>query len=77
MSNFLLAVQFLTILPLKIRNFNDKKMAWALIYFPVVGLFIGSMLLGLNTLLSILGISPAVANIILVIVLIILAEECT
>ncbi|MBU0547579.1 MAG: adenosylcobinamide-GDP ribazoletransferase [Candidatus Omnitrophica bacterium] len=72
MSNFLLAVQFLTILPLKIRNFNDKKMAWALIYFPVVGLFIGSMLLGLNTLLSILGISPAVANIILVIVLIIL-----
>ena len=72
MSSFLLALQFLTTLPLKIRNFSDKKMAWALVYFPIVGLFLGLMLLGLNTLLSIFGISPAVANIILVIVLIIL-----
>jgi adenosylcobinamide-GDP ribazoletransferase len=72
MSSFLLAVQFLTTLPLKIINFSDKKMAWALVYFPLVGLFLGSILLGLNTLLSSLGISSAVVNIILVIVLIIL-----
>ena len=72
MSSFLLAMQFLTTLPLKIKNFSDKKMAWALVYFPVVGLFLGLMLVGLNALLSSLGISPVVANIILVIVLIML-----
>jgi adenosylcobinamide-GDP ribazoletransferase len=72
MSSFLLAVQFLTTLPLKIINFSDKEMAWALVYFPVVGLFLGLILLGLNTLLAILGISPAATNIILVILLIIL-----
>jgi adenosylcobinamide-GDP ribazoletransferase len=72
MISLLLAIQFLTVLPLKIKQFSEKKMAWALVYFPVVGLFLGLILLGLNILLSILGISPVVANIILVIVLIIL-----
>ena len=72
MIGFLLAVQFLTILPLKIKQISGKKMAWALVYFPVVGLFLGLMLVGLNILLSILGIQPVVVNIILVITLIIL-----
>ncbi|MEI6832071.1 MAG: adenosylcobinamide-GDP ribazoletransferase [Candidatus Omnitrophota bacterium] len=72
MISFLLAMQFLTVLPLKVKQFNEKKIAWALVYFPVVGLFLGLILLGLNILLSILGISPEVVNIILVIVLIIL-----
>ncbi|MDD5691500.1 MAG: adenosylcobinamide-GDP ribazoletransferase [Candidatus Omnitrophica bacterium] len=72
MSSLLLALQFLTTLPLKIINFSDKKMAWALVYFPIVGLFLGLMLLGLNILLSILGASSVVINIILVIVLIII-----
>ena len=71
MTSFLLALQFLTTLPLKIRDFSGKKMAWALVYFPVVGIFLGWMLIGLNTLLSILGFHLVVINIILVIVLII------
>ncbi|MFA7294717.1 MAG: adenosylcobinamide-GDP ribazoletransferase [Candidatus Omnitrophota bacterium] len=72
MSSFLLALQFLTVLPLKVKQFNEKRMAWALVFFPVVGLFLGLMLVVLNMLLSVSGILPAVVNIILVIVLIIL-----
>jgi adenosylcobinamide-GDP ribazoletransferase len=72
MSSFLLSLQFLTTLPLKITNFSEKKMAWALVYFPIVGLFLGLVLIGLNTLLSILGVSSSVSNIILVVVLIVL-----
>ncbi|MHB8155439.1 MAG: adenosylcobinamide-GDP ribazoletransferase [Candidatus Omnitrophota bacterium] len=71
MTSFLLALQFLTTLPLMIGKFSEKKMAWALVYFPMVGLFLGLMLIGLNTLLSILGFHLGVINIILVIVLII------
>ena len=72
MSSFLLAVQFLTVLPLKVKQFNEKRIAWALVFFPVVGLLLGLILIGLNTLFSGLGILPAVVNIILVITLIIL-----
>ncbi len=72
MSSFLLALQFLTVLPLKVKQFNEERMAWALVFFPVVGLFLGLILAGLNTLFSGLGILPAVINIILVITLVIL-----
>jgi len=72
MNSFLLAMQFLTIFPLKIRNFSDKKMSRALIYFPIVGLFLGLILSGLNILLSISNILMLASNIILVIILIIL-----
>lgn len=71
MISFLLAMQFLTVLPLKVKQFSEKKIAWALAYFPVVGLLLGLMLVGLNSLLSILGIPLVVVNIVLVIALII------
>jgi len=71
MISFLLAIQFLTILPLKIKEFSEKRIAWALAYFPVAGLLLGAMLVGLNTLLSALGIPGLVVNIILVVALII------
>ncbi|MDD5108952.1 MAG: adenosylcobinamide-GDP ribazoletransferase [Candidatus Omnitrophica bacterium] len=72
MSSFLLAMQFLTILPLEIKKFNQVKIAKSLIYFPVVGLFLGLILTGINMLLTALGIFPLTVNIILVVVLIIL-----
>lgn len=71
MNSLLLAMQFLTTFPLKIKDFSDKKMAWALVYFPLVGLCLGLMLMGLNRLLFISGFQSVVINIILVIVLII------
>jgi len=72
MISFLLALQFLTILPLKIKGFSEKRMAWALAYFPAAGLFLGSALFGLSALLSISGVSAVTENIILVVALIIL-----
>jgi len=71
MNSFLLAVQFLTILPLEIKTFKPEKLAWSLIFFPWVGLFLGLALAGLNILLTSLGILPLAINIILVISLII------
>ncbi len=72
MNSFLLAMQFLTVLPLKVKQFSEQRIAWALAYFPIAGLFLGLMLVWLNTLLSALSIPLLVVNIILVVVLIIL-----
>lgn len=69
MNSFLLALQFLTIVPLKIKEVSGKKIADAIIYFPFVGLLIGLALSGINALLSVLNFSPLAANIILVVAL--------
>lgn len=74
MNSFLLAIQFLTILPLWTKKFSQAKLAGALIYFPVVGLFLGVVLAGLNVCLSALGIFSLAVNIILVIVLVVLTR---
>ena len=72
MSSFLLALQFLTVLPFKVEDFSEKRMAWASAYFPAVGLFLGLTLVGLNTLLTFLGIPSIVISIFIVVALIIL-----
>ncbi|MFA6357216.1 MAG: adenosylcobinamide-GDP ribazoletransferase [Candidatus Omnitrophota bacterium] len=72
MTSFFLALQFLTTLSLKIEGFSGRRIAWSLVYFPVVGCLLAALLIGLNSLLIILGISQVVTNIILVIFLIIL-----
>jgi len=69
---FLLALQFLTILPLKIKEASEKNMADSMMYFPAVGLFLGLMLSGLNKLLLTLNFPALTINIILVIALIII-----
>lgn len=51
MTSFLLAVQFLSITPLKIRNVDERKLANSLIYFPLAGLLIGMVLAGLCSVL--------------------------
>lgn len=48
MQYFLLALQFLTIIPLKIKHIQEKKFANALIFFPVVGLCLGALFLGIT-----------------------------
>lgn len=72
MSNLLFALQFLTIIPVKIGHIDEKKIAGALIYFPVVGLLLGLILSGTDRLLSILRFEQFIINIILVVLLIIL-----
>ncbi|MBI2852616.1 MAG: adenosylcobinamide-GDP ribazoletransferase [Chloroflexi bacterium] len=59
---FLLALQFLTRVPITIpRIVDDRVMARSLSYFSLVGLLIGASAAGLHYLLS-LGFSPTVAN---------------
>lgn len=72
MNSLLLAFQFLTTLPLKIKEVNDKITANSMIFFPVAGLFIGFFLIGTDRVLSILNLSDFASNIILVITLIII-----
>lgn len=44
---FLLALQFLTMLPIKIkRTVKDEDLGRSLLYFPIIGLFIGLLLAG-------------------------------
>jgi len=69
MDSFLLALQFLTIIPIRIKEVSEKKIANAMMYFSFVGLVLGLVLSGINILLSILNLSALAANIILVITL--------
>lgn len=71
-KNFLLALQFLSIIPFKIKNVGDKSIASSLIYFPLAGLFLGIMLAGMVKVLLILHFPALAMSIILVVSLIIL-----
>jgi len=70
MNSFLLAVQFLTVIPLKIKEVSEKSLANSAVYFPLVGLLIGLVLLAINYFTSILNLPLLTSNIILVVSLI-------
>ena len=73
MSHFLLALQFLTVIPLKIKESSEQKMADSVVYFPLIGLAIGLLLIVVNTLLSYLNFPNLTLNVILVVTLIIVS----
>jgi adenosylcobinamide-GDP ribazoletransferase len=60
----LAALQFLTLLPIK-RNFSVKQIGSATVFFPVVGVIIGALLVGLNYVLG-LVLPAEVVNVLLV-----------
>jgi adenosylcobinamide-GDP ribazoletransferase len=69
--NFLLALQFLTILPVRIRGrFDGSNLGRSMPYFPLVGIVIGSILAGLQCLLIRMVPGP-VANVILILALLV------
>ncbi len=72
MIPFLLALQFLTIIPVRIKEISGQKIAASMAYFPLVGLFLGMILTGVNLVLSYLGFPYLALNVILVVVLIII-----
>jgi len=72
MKSFLLALQFLTIIPVKIKYFDDKKLSQSMIYFPFVGLLLGLVLAGIGYLLCALNFQRFPIEIILIVSLIIL-----
>lgn len=72
MKSFLLALQFLLIIPIKIKDVNDKEIARSMAYFPLAGLFLGLILIAINYLLHILGFERLSMDIMLIISLAIL-----
>ncbi len=70
MKSLLLAFQFLTIIPLRIKEVSEKNLAAAMIYFPFVGLILGAWLTLINMLLGILHLPALAISIILVVALI-------
>lgn len=70
MKEFLLAIQFLTIIPVHLKNVTQKKIAASMIFFPAAGLLIGLLLAGINLLLSSFpaGASSAILVVSLIIV---------
>lgn len=72
MKSFLLALQFLTIIPAKIKNVAPGEMARAVVCFPAIGLLLGLVLWSTSHLCAIARFDPISSSIILVVILIIL-----
>lgn len=72
MTSLLLAFQFLTILPIKLKRVNQKNISSSMMFYPFVGLVIGLLLYGLNALLGYFNFSGLVLNVILVVALVII-----
>ena len=71
-TNFLLAFQFLTVIPLKIKKVSEQKIADSVIYFPLIGAVMGLSLAGLNQLLFHLNFPNLALSAILIVSLIII-----
>lgn len=67
---FLAAVQFLTVIPLR-RDVTPKELGRSLVYFPVVGLGIGAILFGLDSLFA-LFLPVALGSALLIVALVLL-----
>jgi len=69
MINFLLALQFLTLAPIKTRECRDRDLAGSLVYFPLVGALIGVALWLCLAIVTRLGMGSFAAVILTVIFL--------
>ena len=67
---FLAAVQFLTIIPVR-RSVTQRDIGRSLVFFPIVGLGIGAVLLGLDHLFN-LFLPAAIGSILLIIALVLI-----
>lgn len=67
MKSFFLALQFLTVIPVRFKKVSDKDIAKSMAYFPVFGLLLGLVLSGLDQLLFTLNFAQITIDIVLVI----------
>ncbi|MDD4979937.1 MAG: adenosylcobinamide-GDP ribazoletransferase [Candidatus Omnitrophica bacterium] len=72
MKSLLLALQFLTIIPVKVSLAREDELAKSMICFPLIGLLLGLALVGIDNLFLNLNFPEFSINIILVISLVIL-----
>ena len=70
MKIFLVALQFLTIIPVRIKHVEEEDILKSVVYFPLVGLLLGLILTGFGKFLYFLIFEEFFINIILVIFLI-------
>jgi adenosylcobinamide-GDP ribazoletransferase len=71
MTEFLLALQFLSIMPVRAK-YTAEKFAGAMLFFPVVGLLLGLVCAGVNMLMTRLGFDALLTSAITIIMLIVL-----
>jgi adenosylcobinamide-GDP ribazoletransferase len=71
MTEFLLALQFLSIIPVKVK-YSVKKSAGAVIFFPVIGMLLGLLLAGINMFMLKTGFDALLTSTIAVILLLVL-----
>ena len=71
MRSFLAAVRFLTIFRLGDGRDDEKRLPRSMVYFPVVGLLLGGLLVAANSLFAYAGFNALISNILLVILLLI------
>jgi adenosylcobinamide-GDP ribazoletransferase len=69
MRSFLAAIQFLTIIPIRLKRLSEKEIAFAQAYFPAAGFLIGVCLAGTQVLCNALGYSKLSVDILLVVAL--------
>lgn len=72
MKSFLLALQFLTVIPIRISKIKPGQISRSMAYFPIIGLLLGLALALANYALTSARFDPFTSNIILVVLLIIL-----
>jgi len=73
MRGFISAIQFLTIIPIGTRMaISPRRLSSATTYFPLVGLLLGLILVGINSFLSAMMVDPFLIKVVLIILLIIL-----
>lgn len=73
MREFLCALHFLTIIPMGNKSTIEKsKLSRATLYFPLIGLLLGLILVGVNKLFSILALEQFLTDVILIVLLVIL-----
>ncbi len=69
MTSPLLALQFLTVIPVKIKDFKDNDIARSAVYFPVIGLLLGFILLLVGKGLVFLNFNTLTTSVMIVAVL--------
>lgn len=72
MIAFLSALQFLTIVPIRLKSVSEKNLVRSLTYFPVIGFLISAVLFVVLKLFSILGFGYIAQDTVVVVLLIII-----
>lgn len=74
MTSFLLALQFLTIIPVRIKRFDESEFAKSITFFPIIGLLLAFILISINGLFFSMGFNYIATAIIVIVSLTILTR---